>query len=180
VLKQVTDNKPCPPSWAGFKFFNVYGPNEYHKERMASVAFHTFNQFSETGTMKLFKGTKAGVEDGMQMRDFVYVKDAAAVLAHFYTTALSGKPTANGIYNIGTGEARSFKDLATNVMKSMGREPDITYIDMPQDLQGKYQYFTEATMQKLRDAGYTKAFHSLEEGVKDYVQNYLLQEDQYC
>jgi len=180
VLKQVADNKPCPPSWAGFKFFNVYGPNEYHKERMASVAFHTFNQFSETGTMKLFKGTKAGVEDGMQMRDFVYVKDAAAVLAHFYTTALSGKPTANGIYNIGTGEARSFKDLATNVMKSMGREPDITYIDMPQDLQGKYQYFTEATMQKLRDAGYTKAFHSLEEGVKDYVQNYLLQEDQYC
>lgn len=180
VLKQVADNKPCPPSWAGFKFFNVYGPNEYHKERMASVAFHTFNQFSETGTMKLFKGTKVGVEDGMQMRDFVYVKDAAAVLAHFYTTALSGKPTANGIYNIGTGEARSFKDLATNVMKSMGREPDITYIDMPQDLQGKYQYFTEATMQKLRNAGYTKAFYSLEEGVKDYVQNYLLQEDQYC
>jgi len=180
VLKQVADNKPCPPSWAGFKFFNVYGPNEYHKERMASVAFHTFNQFSETGTMRLFKGTKAGVEDGMQMRDFVYVKDAAAVLAHFYTTALSGKPTANGIYNIGTGEARSFKDLATNVMKSMGREPDITYIDMPQDLQGKYQYFTEATMQKLRNAGYTKAFYSLEEGVKDYVQNYLLQEDQYC
>jgi ADP-L-glycero-D-manno-heptose 6-epimerase len=91
VLKQVADNKPCPPSWAGFKFFNVYGPNEYHKERMASVAFHTFNQFSETGTMKLFKGTKAGVEDGMQMRDFVYVKDAAAVLAHFYTTATKRK-----------------------------------------------------------------------------------------
>ena len=180
VLKQVANKQPCPPSWAGFKFFNVYGPNEYHKERMASVAFHTFNQFSETGTMKLFKGTKAGIEDGMQMRDFVYVKDAAAVLGHFYLNAINGKPTANGIYNIGTGAARSFKDLATNVMKSMGREPDITYIDMPQDLQGKYQYFTEATMQKLRDAGYTKAFHSLEEGVKDYVQNYLMQEDQYC
>lgn len=180
VLKQVADNKPCPPSWAGFKFFNVYGPNEYHKERMASVAFHTFNQFSETGTMKLFKGTKADIEDGMQMRDFVYVKDAAAVVAHFYNTAINGNPTANGIYNIGAGKARSFKDLATNVMKSMGREPDITYIDMPQDLQGKYQYFTEATMQKLRTAGYTAAFHSLEEGVKDYVQNYLMQEDQYC
>ena len=180
VLKQVADHKPCPPSWAGFKFFNVYGPNEYHKERMASVAFHTFNQFSETGTMKLFKGTKADVEDGMQMRDFVYVKDAAAVLAHFYTTAINGDPTANGIYNIGTGSARSFKDLATNVMKSMNREPDITYIDMPKDLQGKYQYFTEATMQKLRDAGYTKTFYSLEEGVKDYVQHYLMQEDQYC
>ncbi len=180
VLKQVADNKPCPPNWAGFKFFNVYGPNEYHKERMASVAFHTFNQFSETGTMKLFKGTKADIEDGMQMRDFVYVKDAAAVLAHFYTTAISGQPTANGIYNIGTGEARSFKDLAMNVMKSMGREPHITYIDMPLDLQGKYQYFTQATMQKLRAAGYTAPFHSLEEGVKDYVQHYLMQEDQYC
>ncbi|MDE0926291.1 MAG: ADP-glyceromanno-heptose 6-epimerase [Methylophilaceae bacterium] len=180
ALKQVADNKPCPPSWAGFKFFNVYGPNEYHKERMASVAFHTFNQFSETGTMKLFKGTKADIEDGMQMRDFVYVKDAAAVLAHFYTTAVNAKPTANGIYNIGTGSARSFKDLATNVMKSMNREPDITYIDMPKDLQGKYQYFTEATMQKLRHVGYTQAFYSLEEGVKDYVQNYLMQEDQYC
>jgi len=180
VLKQVSANKPCPPSWAGFKFFNVYGPNEYHKERMASVAFHTYHQFSETGAMKLFKGTKAGVEDGMQMRDFVYVKDAAAVLAHFYMSAVSGKPTANGIYNIGTGEARSFKDLATSVMTSMGREPNITYIEMPQDLQGKYQYFTEASMQKLRKAGYTAAFHSLEDGVKDYVQNYLLQEDQYC
>jgi len=101
-------------------------------------------------------------------------------LAHFYTTAVNGKPTANGIYNIGTGSARSFKDLATNVMKSMSREPDITYIDMPKDLQGKYQYFTEATMQKLRDVGYTQAFYSLEDGVKDYVQNYLMQEDQYC
>ena len=180
VLKQVAEDQPCPPSWAGFKFFNVYGPNEYHKERMASVAFHTFNQVSDTGAMKLFKGTKTGIEDGMQMRDFVYVKDAAAVLAHFYTTAINGNPTANGIYNIGTGQARSFKDLATNVMTSMGREPAITYIDMPQDLQGKYQYFTEARMQKLRDAGYTQAFYSLEEGVKDYVQNYLMQEDRYC
>ncbi|MCL4156466.1 UNVERIFIED_CONTAM: hypothetical protein GTU68_065070 [Idotea baltica] len=168
VMKQVDDKAPCPPSWAGFKFFNVYGPNEYHKERMASVAFHTFNQFSETGTMKLFKGTKTGVEDGMQLRDFVYVKDAAE------------NPAPNGIYNIGTGEARSFKDLATNVMTSMGREPDITYIDMPKDLQGKYQYFTQADMQKLRNAGYQKPFSSLEDGVKDYVQNYLMQEDQYC
>ncbi len=180
VLKQVANNKPCPPSWAGFKFFNVYGPNEYHKERMASVAFHTFNQFSETGTMRLFKGTKAGVEDGMQMRDFVYVKDAAAVLCHFYQTALSNKPSPDGIYNVGTGEARSFKDLATNVMTSMQKAPHITYIDMPQDLQGKYQYFTQAAMQKLRDAGYTQPFSSLEDGVKDYVQNYLMQEDQYC
>lgn len=180
VMRQVDDKAPCPPSWAGFKFFNVYGPNEYHKERMASVAFHTFNQFSETGTMKLFKGTKADVEDGMQLRDFVYVKDAAEVVAHFMDASLTKSPAPNGIYNIGTGEARSFKDLATSVMTSMAREPDITYIDMPKDLQGKYQYFTQADMQKLRDAGYQKPFSTLEDGVKDYVQNYLMQEDQYC
>ena len=178
VLRQEAEDSP--PAWAGFKFFNVYGPNEYHKERMASVAFHTFNQFSATGTMKLFKGTKAGVEDGMQMRDFVYVKDAADVVVHFLKTALSNKPASNGIYNIGTGKARSFKDLATAVMSSMGKTPHITYIDMPADLQGKYQYFTEASMAKLIAAGYVTPFTSLEDGVKDYVQNYLMQADPYC
>lgn len=180
ALRQVKHGLPCPPAWAGFKFFNVYGPNEYHKERMASVAFHTFNQFSHTGTMKLFKGTKAGVEDGMQMRDFVYVKDAASVVAHFLLSAISGKPAPDGIYNIGTGKARSFRDLATAVMTSMNREPHITYIDMPEDLQGRYQYFTQATMSKVAQAGYHQPFHSLEEGVRDYVQNYLMQEDPYC
>jgi ADP-L-glycero-D-manno-heptose 6-epimerase len=182
ALNQTSDN--TPPSWAGFKFFNVYGPNEYHKERMASVAYHTFNQFSQTGTMKLFKGTKAGVEDGMQMRDFVYVKDAASVVVHFVMSSTQAKQlnqgNTNGIYNIGTGEARSFKDLATAVMVGMHREPSITYIDMPIDLQGKYQYFTEATMTKLKAAGYVTPFTSLEEGVRDYVQNYLLQDDPYC
>ena len=161
--------------WQGFKFFNVYGPNEYHKERMASVAFHTFNQFREHGTVKLFKSHVEGYADGMQLRDFVYVKDAAAVVAHFL---LQGG--ASGIYNIGTGKARAFRDLATNVMTSMGKTPSITYIDMPQDLHGKYQYFTEASMQKLQAAGYTNAFHTLEEGVRDYVQNYLLQADPYA
>jgi len=180
VLQQVAQKQVTPPAWAGFKFFNVYGPNEYHKERMASVAYHTFNQFSETGTMRLFKGTKAGVEDGMQLRDFVYVKDVADVMGFFLEAALKNKPVANSIYNIGTGQARSFKDLATNVMTSMSREPNITYIDMPQDLQGKYQYFTQAEMKKLRDAGYKKPFTTLEEGVKDYVQNYLLQDDPYA
>ena len=175
VLKQTPENSP--PTWAGFKFFNVYGPNEYHKERMASVAFHTFNQFTETGTMKLFKGTKVGVKDGEQLRDFVYVKDAAAIVCNF-VEKLNQKN--NGIYNIGTGVARSFKDLATNVMESMGKAPHITYIDMPADLQGKYQYFTEAKMAKLRAAGYTAPMTSLEDGVKDYVQNYLMQADQYC
>ncbi len=180
VLEQVKQKQPAPPAWAGFKFFNVYGPNEYHKERMASVAFHTFNQFKETGTMRLFKGTKEGIEDGMQLRDFVYVKDVADVMGFFLEAALKQKPAASAIYNIGTGQARSFKDLATSVMTSMAREPNITYIDMPQDLQGKYQYFTQAEMQKLRNAGYKKPFTSLEEGVKDYVQNYLMQEDAYC
>ncbi len=179
VLRQIDHGLPTPPSWAGFKFFNVYGSNEYHKERMASVALHTFNQFSHTGTMKLFKGTKTGVEDGMQMRDFVYVKDAAAVVVHFMNASLI-KPAPSGIYNVGTGLARSFKDLAIAVMTSMGCEPHITYVDMPQDLQGKYQYFTQANMNKLRAAGYILPFTSLEDGVKDYVQNYLMQEDKYC
>jgi ADP-L-glycero-D-manno-heptose 6-epimerase len=180
VLRQVAENQFAPTSWAGFKFFNVYGPNEYHKERMASVAYNTFKQFSQTGTMRLFKGTKAGVADGMQMRDFVYVKDAANVVVHFLNAALSNKPAPNGIYNIGTGKARSFKDLATAVMTSMGKTPHITYIDMPADLQGKYQYFTEANMTKLNAAGYVTTFTSLEDGVRDYVQNYLMQEDAYC
>ncbi len=180
ALKQAADDQPAPPAWAGFKFFNVYGPNEYHKERMASVAYHTFNQFSETGTMKLFKGTKAGVEDGEQMRDFVYVKDCADIVGHFFEASLSNKPAPSNIYNIGTGQARSFKDLATNVMSSMGRDPSITYIDMPEDLHGKYQYFTEAKMTKLRTAGYKKPMTSLEDGVKDYVQNYLMKSDPYC
>ncbi len=175
ALKQTPKNSP--PVWAGFKFFNVYGPNEYHKDRMASVAFHTFNQFSETGTMKLFKGTKIGINDGEQLRDFVYVKDAAAIVCSFVEKS---NPNNNGIYNIGTGQARSFKDLATSVMVSLGKTPHITYIDMPQDLQGKYQYFTQANIAKLRAAGYAAPMTSLEDGVKDYVQNYLMQDDAYC
>ncbi len=180
ALQQRNPRHPTPPAWAGFKFFNVYGPNEYHKERMASVAFHTFNQVKETGTMRLFKGTKPGVEDGMQLRDFVYVKDVAEVMAFFLQAALRKQPLANDIYNLGTGQARSFKELASNVMTSMGREPHITYIDMPADLQGKYQYFTQAEMGKLRQAGYDKPFTSLEDGISDYVKNYLLQDDPYA
>ncbi len=169
-----------PPAWAGFKFFNVYGPNEYHKERMASVAFHSFNQFNETGAVKLFKSHKDGFQDGMQLRDFVYVKDAASVVVHFLTLAINGAPMANSIYNIGTGQARAFKDLATAVVLSIGKTPHITYIDMPEDLQGRYQYFTQASMQKLRAAGYSAPFYSLEDGIKDYVQQYLMQDDTYC
>jgi ADP-L-glycero-D-manno-heptose 6-epimerase len=127
--------------------------------------------------VKLFKGTKAGIKDGEQLRDFVYVKDAAAIVCHF---AEQQNPKNNGIYNIGTGQARSFKDLATNVMESMAKAPHITYIDMPEDLRGKYQYFTEANIAKLRKAGYKAPMTSLEDGVKDYVQNYLMQDDPYC
>jgi ADP-L-glycero-D-manno-heptose 6-epimerase len=180
TLQQVSEGLASPSAWAGFKFFNVYGPNEYHKERMASVAFHSFNQFKETGTVKLFKSHKEGYSDGMQLRDFVYVKDAAAAVVHFLNAALNNKPCTNGIYNIGTGQARAFKDLATSVMISLDRTPNITYIDMPEDLRGKYQYFTEATSAKLHAAGYTVAFHSLEDGIKDYVQNYLMHDDAYC
>jgi ADP-L-glycero-D-manno-heptose 6-epimerase len=164
-----------PPQWAGFKFFNVYGPNEYHKERMASVALHSFNQYRDTGTVKLFKSDRPEVSDGMQLRDFVYVKDAAAVVAWF----LEGCGNS-GVYNIGTGQARAFKDLASAVMQSAGGTPNITWIDMPDDLKGKYQYYTQANMGKLRAAGYDKPFHTLEEGVRDYVQNYLMQPDPYC
>ena len=178
VLKQTHEN--MPPAWAGFKFFNVYGPNEYHKERMASVAYHTFKQVIQTGEMKLFKGTKAGVLDGEQQRDFVYVKDAAAIVVHFMNASLTDKPATNGIYNIGTGQARSFKDLATAVMTSMNQTPHIKYIDMPEDLRGKYQYFTQAPIEKLRFAGYHLPMTSLEDGIKDYVQNYLMQADPYC
>ena len=178
ALKQTPETSP--PAWAGFKFFNVYGPNEYHKQRMASVAYHTFNQVSHTGMMKLFKGTKTDIKDGEQQRDFVYVKDAAAIVAHFLSASLSKKPAPNGIYNIGTGQARTFKDLATNVMTSMDKAPTIEYIDMPEDLRGKYQYFTQAPMEKIRSAGYDLPMTSLEDGVKDYVQNYLMQDDQYC
>ena len=136
--------------------------------------------------MQLFKGTNnlkgtgAVIKDGEQQRDFIYVKDCASIVAHFFSAALSNKPASNGIYNIGTGQARSFKDLATAVMQSMGKTPNIEYIDMPTDLRGKYQYFTEANMAKLRKAGYKMPMTSLEDGIKDYVKNYLIQEDKYC
>lgn len=175
ALRQVRMGAPTPPQWCGFKFFNVYGPNEYHKERMASVAFHSFNQFRDTGTVRLFKSDRPDVEDGMQLRDFVYVKDVAEVVIHFLK-----HPDQSGIFNVGTGEARAFKDLAIAVMTSMNCKPSITWIVMPDDLKGKYQYYTQANMAKLRAAGYDKPFRSLEDGVRDYVQNYLMQTDAYC
>lgn len=158
-----------PPHWYGLKFFNVYGPNEYHKGRMASVIFHTFNQVSEKGEMKLFRSHNPEYTDGGQMRDFVYVKDVVSVVEFLM------KGTAkSGIYNLGSGKARTFLDLAINTFQSMGKEPNVSFVDTPADIRDKYQYFTEANMQKLINQGYDVPFHSLEEGIQDYVVNYLI------
>jgi ADP-L-glycero-D-manno-heptose 6-epimerase len=176
VVQQVTAKEKTPPQWCGFKFFNVYGPNEYHKDRMASVVFHAFNQLKAEGEIRLFKSDRSDYKDGMQLRDFVYVKDAAAAVLHF----LSHKKHS-GIYNVGPGKASSFKALAESLVKSIkGDLNAIKYIDMPNDLKGKYQYFTEANIKKLKDAGYTKPFHTIEEGIKDYAINYLTKSDTYA
>ncbi len=164
ILKQTA----TPPQWAGFKFFNVFGPNEYHKGRMASVIFHSFNQIKETGRVKLFRSHRPDYKDGEQIRDFVYVKDVVDVL-HWFTQ----NKAANGIYNLGTGKARTFYDLAVSTFRALGEIPVIDFIDIPADIRDKYQYYTEADIQKLRHANYNSPFHSLEDGVKDYVSNYL-------
>ena len=160
-----------PYFWAGLKFFNVYGPNENHKGRMASVVWHTFNQVSETGAMKLFRSHHEDYKDGAQLRDFIYVNDVAEVL-YF----LMHHRKDSGLYNLGTGQARTFLDLATATFSAMGKEPNISFIDTPVDIREKYQYFTEANMDKLRAIGYDAEFTSLEEGVKDYVQGYLMKD----
>ena len=165
----VLEQTVTPPFWAGLKFFNVYGPNEYHKGRMASVIFHAFHQIQATGSMKLFRSHNPNYTDGGQMRDFIYVKDLISVCLFLR----EGK-AASGIYNLGSGTARPFLDLATNTFIALGKEPNISFIDTPLDIRDKYQYFTEANMAKLIAQGYDKPFYTLEEGVKDYVQNYLL------
>ncbi len=163
-----------PPFWSGLKFFNVYGPNEYHKDRMASVILHAFGQVNETGLVKLFKSHNPEFKDGEQLRDFVYVKDVVDVI----TFLMTNKPES-GLYNLGTGKARSFVDLATATFMAMEIDPNIEFIDTPVDIRDKYQYFTEANMSKLRAAGYDKEFTSLEKGVNDYVSNYLIENNYY-
>lgn len=158
-----------PFFWAGLKFFNVYGPNEYHKGRMASVIWHAFRQINEKGSLNLFRSHRPDYGDGEQMRDFIYVKDLIDVCIFFMEHRKN-----SGIYNLGTGIARSFNDLGKSTFAAMGKEAVINYIDTPIDIRDKYQYFTEANMSKLRQIGFTQPFHTLEEGVKDYVQNYLL------
>lgn len=163
-----------PYFWVGLKFFNVYGPNEFHKARMASVIFHAFNQIKATGGMKLFRSHNPDYKDGEQIRDFVYVKDVVDILLFFMNHRKD-----SGIYNLGTGKARTFLDLTKNTFRAMGVEENISFVDTPEDIRDKYQYFTEAKMEKLRKIGYSKEFHTLEEGIEDYVKNYLTQKNYY-
>ncbi len=170
VLKQ----KKQPPFWIGYKFFNVYGPNEYHKGRMASVIFHAYHQILENNSMKLFRSHNKNYKDGEQLRDFVYVKDLCDLLIYQMNHG-----NQSGLYNLGTGKARTFLDLVKATFAALGKDENISFIDTPEDIRDKYQYFTEANMKKVRKTGYTKEFHSLEEGVKDYVCNYLMKNEYY-
>ena len=158
-----------PLFWAGLKFFNVYGPNEYHKGRMASVIFHAYHQIKNTGSMKLFRSHKKEFADGEQLRDFVYVKDVVEV-CYF----LMHLRKHSGIYNLGTGKARTFKSLAEQTFKSMNKSLNVEFVDIPADIRDTYQYFTQASMSKLKKIGYSSNFYSLEDGIDDYVQNYLM------
>lgn len=166
--KWVLNQDSTPPFWAGLKFFNVYGPNEYHKGRMASVILHAFNQIKKNGEVKLFRSHNANYKDGEQLRDFIYVKDLVNVC--LFLADRQGKP---GLYNLGTGEARSFLDLAKSTFAALNMEANISFIDTPEDIRDKYQYYTKAEMAKLLNEGYNDGFRSLEDGVKDYVQHYL-------
>lgn len=172
--KWVLQQKTHPPFWAGLKFFNVYGPNEYHKARMASVIFHAFNQIKNLGNVKLFRSHRPDYKDGMQLRDFIYVKDVWKVCLW-----LMEQQPRSGIYNLGTGTARTFSDLVKATFNALDLSPDITFIDMPEDIRERYQYFTEAKMDRLKDIGYTSEFYTLENGIKDYVQNYLQNNTRY-
>ena len=164
AIKQITH----PPFWVGLKFFNVYGPNEYHKDRMASVIFHAYNQIKKDKKVKLFRSHNPKYKDGGQLRDFIYVKDVCEVILFLFQNHVY-----NGIFNLGTGKARTFSDLAKSTFTAMGAKEKIEFIDTPEDIRNKYQYFTEAKMNKLQKAGYTRPFYTLEEGVTDYVKNYL-------
>jgi ADP-L-glycero-D-manno-heptose 6-epimerase len=177
VLEQ---KKNCPPKWAGLKFFNVYGPNEYHKGRMASVIFHSYNQVQKNGVVKLFKSHKKEFKDGEQLRDFIYVKDVLKICFWFLECWKNDPQTfISSIYNVGTGKARSFNHLVKATFSALDESTQIEYIDMPEDIRETYQYFTEADINKIRAVGYTQPFYSLEEGVDDYVRNYLSKEAFY-
>ena len=166
--KWVVQQDSQPPSWIGLKFFNVYGPNEYHKGRMASVIFHAFHQIKQTQKMKLFRSHKEGIADGHQSRDFVYVKDIVEICIFCLQQKVK-----SGIYNAGTGQARPFLDLVNYTFQAMNKSANIEFIDTPEDIRDTYQYYTQAPMLKLREQGFTKSFTDLETGVMDYVRSYL-------
>jgi ADP-L-glycero-D-manno-heptose 6-epimerase len=172
--KWVLEQKEQPFFWAGFKFFNVFGPNEYHKGRMASVVMHAFNQIQANGKVNLFRSHHPDFEDGKQLRDFIYVKDVVDVILYM----MENRP-ASGIYNLGTGVARSFLDLTKAVFNALDLKDNIEFIDTPIDIRDKYQYYTCADMQKLRNVGYRTEFTSLEEAVQEYVQQYLVSHAYY-
>jgi ADP-L-glycero-D-manno-heptose 6-epimerase len=171
----------APPLWAGLKFFNVYGPNEYHKQRMASVIFHAYKQIETNGCVKLFKSYKDEFKDGEQLRDFIYVKDILKVIFWIASSMLDNDWLAdkNGIYNVGTGKARTFVDLVNATFAALDKQPQVSYLEIPADIINSYQYFTEASMLKLKHAGYEESFTSLEDGVNDYVRNYLSKNQYY-
>jgi len=164
----VQEQTLTPPFWAGFKFFNVFGANEYHKGRMASVVFHAFNQIKSTGGVSLFKSYRGDIKDGEQRRDFVYIKDVLNVLMHFMEHRKN-----SGLYNLGSGQAHTFLELVQAVFTSLNILQNIQYIDMPEDIRGNYQYFTEANLTRLREAGYSQEFTPFSEAVSDYVIHYL-------
>ncbi len=168
----VIEQEAKPSHWMGLKFFNVYGPHETHKGRMASVIYHAFHQISETGALKLFQSHHNDFKNGEQLRDFVFVDDVVAVCLYFYNVINTKKATVdlNGIYNLGTGQARTFNDLGKAVFSAMRKPEAITYIPIPEDIRDKYQYFTEANMAKLKRAGFNKEFTALEDGVQAYVR----------
>lgn len=171
--KWALQQEKSPYFWVGLKFFNVYGPNEYHKGRMASVVLHAFKQVAQKDGMALFRSHREDYADGEQKRDFVYVKDLVSVIMHFM---LNRNESFNGLYNLGTGRAQTFLDLAHALFAALGKEPNISFIDTPADIRDTYQYFTEANMSKLLATGYKDGFKDLEAGVADYVQKHLAQD----
>lgn len=174
VARMIIDGDPRPPQWAGLKFFNVYGPNEYHKERMSSVVSQIYPIAAKGETCRLFKSHHPDYENGGQLRDFIWVGDCVDVVMW-----LLENRQVNGLFNCGTGRARSFADLAKAVYAALNKTPAIEFIDTPEDIRDKYQYFTEARMDRLVDAGYSKPMTSLEDGVSQYVQSYLSADDPY-
>jgi ADP-L-glycero-D-manno-heptose 6-epimerase len=174
IAERHTRGEKLPPQWAGLKFFNVFGPNEYHKGAMASVVARVFDEAKAGKPVRLFKSHRDGIADGDQRRDFIYVDDAVAVMRWLLAT-----PAVSGIFNVGTGQARSFRELIGAMFTGLGREPAIEYIDMPEAIRAKYQYFTQAEVTNLRRAGYNSGFTPLEEAVGRYVRDFLNREDRY-